>query len=257
MSLKALDLFSGIGGFSLGLERAGINTVAFCEIEEYPRKIIKKHWPKTPIAQDVKKLSYNYKTKQLYFKTKVIYVGTIELICGGFPCQPFSQAGKRGGKDDNRHLWPEMFRLIKEIKPKWVIGENVAGFVSMALDDVLFELEGEKYETQSFVIPACAVGGIHRRDRVWIVANAKSERLQRFGSRSSFRGKKEEFKGSGIVRSDCQENFEFIKLPTQPPVRHRNDGISGNVARLKALGNAVVPQIPQILGMIILELEEI
>ena len=171
--MNFLDLFSGIGGFSLGLERAGMKTIAFCEIESYPQKILFKHWPDVPIAQDIKKLSYNYKTKQLWYKTRVIYAGSIQLVCGGFPCQPFSVAGKQGGEKDDRHLWPEMFRLIREIKPKYVIGENVAGFISMALDDVLSDLESEDYKCEVFVLPACAVGGIHRRDRVWIIAHTE------------------------------------------------------------------------------------
>ena len=167
--MRVLDLFSGIGGFSLGLERAGMETVAFCEIEDYPVKVLKKHWPDVPIAKDIRKLSYNYKTKELIYDGEVIYVGPIDLICGGFPCQPFSVAGKQRGKEDDRHLWPEMFRLIKEIRPTWVVGENVAGFIKMALDDVLANLESEGYATRPFVIPACAVGAVHRRDRVWIV----------------------------------------------------------------------------------------
>ncbi len=168
--MKVLDLFSGIGGFSLGLERAGMETVAFCEIEGYPRKVLKKHWPDVPIAGDIRKLTYKRTTQELVYDGGVIYVGTINAICGGFPCQPFSVAGKQRGKEDDRHLWPEMLRLICEIQPTWVIGENVAGFITMALDDVLSDLEREGYTCQAFVIPACAVNAIHRRDRVWIVA---------------------------------------------------------------------------------------
>ena len=159
--MKVLDLFSGIGGFSLGLERAGFETVAFCEIEEYPQKILKKHWPDVPLFTDIRQLN-----KQVLEENGI---DSIELICGGFPCQPYSLAGNRKGKDDDRHLWPEMLRLINEIRPRWVIGENVAGFISMALDDVLSDLETAGYQAQSFVIPACAVNAIHRRDRVWIV----------------------------------------------------------------------------------------
>ncbi len=126
--MKVLDLFSGIGGFSLGLERAGMETVAFCEIEEYPRKILAKHWPDVPIYDDVRELNYE--------RLKSDGNTDIDVLCGGFPCQPFSVAGKQRGKEDDRHLWPEMFRLLQETRPTWLIGENVAGFITMALDDV-------------------------------------------------------------------------------------------------------------------------
>jgi DNA (cytosine-5)-methyltransferase 1 len=151
--LKVLDLFSGIGGFSLGLERTGgFETVAFCEIEEYPRRVLAKHWPGTPIHLDVRKLTG-------------ADIGPVDVICGGYPCQPFSTAGKRQGADDDRHLWPEFMRLVAELRPAWVIGENVAGHISMGLDDVLADLEAENYACRPFVIPACAVGASHRRDR--------------------------------------------------------------------------------------------
>jgi len=283
--MKVLDLCSGIGGFSLGLERAGFQTIAFCEKEDYPASILSKHWPEIPIASDIRKLSYNFKTKQLFFKDKVIYVGSIDVICGGFPCQPYSNAGKRRGKKDDRDLWPEMFRLCKEVKPRWLIGENVAGFISLALDDVLSDLEGEAYQTQSFVIPACAVGGIHRRDRVWIianadrktngkqhkyeasskpnvgkttlhnVANAKGARLERFGSGRNARKTQAAFARSRFAGSGSKRNYRPVNLPTESPVRHRDDGVPEDVARLKACGNAVVPHIPELIGLAILEVE--
>lgn len=159
--LRVLDLFSGIGGFSLGLERTGgFETVAFCEIEEFPRKVLKKHWPKVPCHNDVRTL------------TKDQIDGPVDVICGGYPCQPFSTAGKRKGKEDDRHLWPEISRLVDEFRPAWVIGENVAGHISMGLDDVLSDLEDKGYSCRTFVIPACAVGAYHRRDRTWVIANA-------------------------------------------------------------------------------------
>ena len=180
--MRVLDLFSGIGGFSLGLERAGMTTVAFCEIEEFQRKILKKHWPDVPIHHDIRQL-----------KTWGWERGSIDVICGGYPCQPFSTAGKRRGREDDRHLWPEYLRLIRELHPRWVIGENVAGHISMGLDEMLSDLENEGYTTQTFVIPACAVDALHRRDRIWIVAHANSERLQ-----ISARG------GVGIVQGETK-----------------------------------------------------
>ena len=137
-----------------------MTTTAFCEIDPFCRKILKQHWPNVPIFDDIRTLSGDD-------------VGPVDLICGGYPCQPFSVAGKQRGKADNRHLWPEYYRLIQEIKPRWIIGENVAGHIKLGLDDVLFDLEREGYTWESFVIPACAVNAPHRRDRVWIVANAK------------------------------------------------------------------------------------
>lgn len=160
--MKVLDLFSGIGGFSLGLERAGMTTTAFCEIDPYCQKVLKKHWPSVPVFSDIKKLHCD----DLEQKP--------ELICGGYPCQPFSIAGKQRGAKDDRHLWPEMFRIIEECGPRWVIGENVAGHINLGLDKVLSDLEGAGYTCRPFVIPAVAVDAPHRRDRVWIVAHAHS-----------------------------------------------------------------------------------
>ena len=162
--MRVLDLFSGIGGFSLGLERAGMQTVAFCEVEPFAQRVLRKHWPDTPIFNDVRTLDGTQ------------FRGTVELVCGGFPCQPFSVAGKQKGTNDNRHLWPEMLRIIREVRPTWVIGENVSGFVNMALDLVQSDLENEGYQVQSFLIPACGVQGHHRRERCWIVAHSNSAR---------------------------------------------------------------------------------
>ena len=168
--MKVLDLFSGIGGFSLGLEWAGMSTVAFCERDPYCTTILKKNWPDTPVHRDVRNLDGKD------------YADSIDVVCGGFPCQPFSTAGLKRGSEDDRHLWPEMLRIIRESKPRWVIGENVSGFINMALDDVSLDLESEGYEVRPFVLPACAVDARHRRDRVFIIAyrdpslvNASSE----------------------------------------------------------------------------------
>ena len=160
--MRVLDLFSGIGGFSLGLEAAGMETVAFCERDPFCQAVLHKHWPNTPIHSDITELDgYEYR-------------GTVELVCGGFPCQPFSVAGNRRGAEDDRALWPEMLRVIREVQPTWVIGENVTGIIAMELDTVLSDLEREGYSCQTFVIPACAVDAQHRRDRVWVVAYADS-----------------------------------------------------------------------------------
>ena len=171
--LKVLDLFSGLGGFSLGLERTGkYKTVAFCEIDKYCTLLLQKHWKGVKIYNDVKKI-----TKER-FKTDGIE--TPDIITGGFPCQPFSVAGKQKGTSDDRHLWPEMFRIIKAFKPRFVIGENVRGIVNIQ-DGVVFEtvctdLESEGYEVQPFNIPAAGVGAPHRRERIWIIASLENSR---------------------------------------------------------------------------------
>jgi len=158
--IKILDLCSGIGGFSLGLEATGgFETVAFCEFDEFCCKVLNKHWPGVPIYNDLKELGNDPRR----------IIQEFDLICGGIPCQPFSVAGKKKGKEDDRHLWPFMYEIVKHKKPTWVIVENVGGFVNVALDDVCLDLEAQGYATQSFVIPACSVEAPHRRDRVWIL----------------------------------------------------------------------------------------
>ena len=167
--MKVLDLFSGIGGFSYGLEKLGFKTVAFCEIDKFCKLLLQKHWKKVKIYDDVKEI-----TKQ---RLETDGVELPDVITGGFPCQPFSVAGKQRGTDDNRHLWPQMFRIIRELAPRWVVGENVRGLVNiqdgMVFETVCTDLEGEGYEVRAFNIPAASVGGPHRRERIWIIANKK------------------------------------------------------------------------------------
>ena len=160
--LKTLDLFSGIGGFAVGLEATNFfKTTCFVEQEPYCQAVLRHHWPEVPILGDIK----NVKRPDLPDPDP-------DVILGGFPCQPFSSAGHQKAQSDSRHLWPEMFRLIKECRPTWVIGENVIGIVKLGLDEVLTDLENEGYATRTFNIPACAVGAPHLRQRVWIVAHS-------------------------------------------------------------------------------------
>jgi len=314
--MKVLDLFSGIGGFSLGLEWAGMSTKAMCEKDPYCKKVLAKHWPGLTIHEDIRDLDGKE------------YANSVDVVAGGFPCQPFSVAGERKGKLDDRHLWPEMFRVIKESKPRWVIGENVFGFINMALDDVQSDLESEQYEVRKFVLPAVAVDAKHRRDRCFIISyrreaqsmansRCKSERFslnrsgsERIGSEEKRqrseegdgftnsgqalaytngerqlqqRGTEQEVGGwSGygseqdvthtnckrlevresigehtqselqtIERSDSKRR-ENIWLP-EPGVGRVADGVPGRVDRLKGLGNAVVPQLIQAIGEIVIK----
>jgi DNA (cytosine-5)-methyltransferase 1 len=169
LTLRHLDLFSGIGGFSLGLESAGlVETVAFCDFDKYCKKILNKNWPQVPVYDNVKELNYDR------LKSDGIISGEkrIDIITGGYPCQPFSVAGKQKGEDDPRHVWPEMFRLIQELRPSWVIGENVAGHIKLGLDTVLENLESEGYSSRTFSISASSVGAVHQRERIWIIAHS-------------------------------------------------------------------------------------
>lgn len=165
--IRMLDLFSGIGGFSYAGEKlvGGYETVAFCEYDKHAQKVLRKHWPDTEIIDDVRELANDADR----------FRGLVDIVVGGYPCQPFSLAGVRRGDKDDRHLWPEMLRIIQAVRPTWVIGENVAGHISMGLDEVLSDLEAEGYQARCFVIPAVAADARHRRDRCWIIAYADRE----------------------------------------------------------------------------------
>ncbi|MEF2838429.1 MAG: DNA (cytosine-5-)-methyltransferase [Oscillospiraceae bacterium] len=162
--LTHLSLFSGIGGLDLAAEWAGFRTVGQCEWADYQRAVLEKHWPGLPRWRDIRTL-----TKESFYEQTGLY--TVDVISGGFPCQPFSVAGKQRGKDDDRYLWPEFIRVIRELWPTWVIGENVPGIINMALDTVLSDLEAEGYEVQCFLVPACGVDAPHKRNRICIVAH--------------------------------------------------------------------------------------
>ena len=321
-------MFSGIGGFSLGLERTGMETVAFCENDAFCQKVLAKHWPDAPIYKNIEELDGRQ------------YKGTVDLVCGGFPCQPYSVAGEQRGSEDDRALWPEMLRVIREVEPAWVIGENVPGIINMELDNVLSDLEGEGYSCQTFVIPACSVDARHKRVRVWIIAshtnfNSKPDSSQYEGQRSGqldvgnakhngsstaeiprsssppsdndTQGQESSSKFEGASRPRNDENVGHSTSSRQPrqgeheypgnQEAHREreashalnvgfrkerrsqprmggmvDGVSrwldepegtprvmgkvpDRVNRLKALGNAVVPQVVEVLGRMIMEIE--
>jgi DNA (cytosine-5)-methyltransferase 1 len=163
-----LGLFEGIGGFSLAARWMGWETVAWCEWDKNCQRVLKYHFPNANAHDDITKTDFTR------------YAGQIDILTGGFPCQPYSTAGKRLGKEDDRHLWPEMLRAIREVRPRWVVGENVRGLVSwnggLVFDEVQTDLEAEGYEVWAFLLPACAVDAPHRRDRVWFVAHTNSSR---------------------------------------------------------------------------------
>jgi DNA (cytosine-5)-methyltransferase 1 len=254
------SLFSGIGGFDLAASRMGWDNVFQVEIDPFCRRVLQKNFPDAQRFDDIRQFDGGD------------FAGKVDIISGGFPCQPFSVAGKRRGKDDDRALWGEMLRVIRTIRPAWIVGENVAGIISMELDTVLSDMESIGYTGQAFVIPACAVNAIHRRDRVWIVAHAKSpieeqsrlSRHRRTGytddgccdggvATNTNRARREEFDLSAQPKRQGFDSglssfgtVEWQPLDTSDLLRTAY-GIPGRVdrrgARIKSLGNAIVPQV--------------
>jgi DNA (cytosine-5)-methyltransferase 1 len=165
MDLTHFSLFSGIGGIDLASEWAGFRTVGQCEFADYPTKVLEKHWPDVPRWRDVRDVTAE--------SVRDRGIREITLISGGFPCQPFSVAGKQKGKGDDRYLWPEMLRVIRELAPRWVVGENVPGILRIAADDVCKDLEREGYEVGIFDFEAASVGAKHRRERIFFVGYSK------------------------------------------------------------------------------------
>ena len=250
MRLNILDLFSGIGGITLGLETTkGFETVAFCEIEPFCREILNIHWPEVPIYEDVKKLS-----------KKTLCQKRIDVIVGGFPCQPFSVAGHRKGTDDNRYLWPEFARLVREFRPRWVIAENVPVIRKHAADTIIEDLEELGYSVWPLVVGVNDIGGPHYRKRAWFVAHTDSARLKDI---------------KGWIRQTARPQIGAISMPIPNPslwispegtypieLGFRVHGLPERLVRranreaLKALGNAVVPQVVFQIGLAILEIEK-
>jgi len=227
--LKVLDLFSGIGGFSLGLERTGgFETVAFCEIEPFPRRVLAKHWPKVPCYDDVRTL-----TADVLQRDGI----SVDVICGGFPCQDISYAGNGAGLAGERSgLWFEVKRLLSEIRPEFLIVENVSALLSRGMGDVLRDLAEVGYDAEWHCIPAAYVGAPHHRDRIWIVA----------------------YRDEGEVRAGWFTRLQNRKKDDWPRLvfaggSREDHGVPDWLDRVGACGNAVVPQIPEMIGRAILQ----
>ena len=209
--LKHVDLCSGIGGFSLGFRMAQLsNPILFCDIEPWCRKILTQHWPDVPIYEDVKEIAND---PERFIPERP------DILTAGYPCQPFSVAGRRKGEKDDRHIWPEIFSIIQSRRPTWTIFENVRGHITMGLDSVLADLEREGYSTRTFIVPAIGVDAPHKRDRVWIVSRnseeigmAHTEGNVSDGIRRE--ADQESDRGNARMESECSRDRQFVPRPS-------------------------------------------
>ncbi|MDZ4227852.1 MAG: DNA (cytosine-5-)-methyltransferase [Candidatus Levybacteria bacterium] len=288
--MRHLDLFSGIGGFAIAVDEVWPGSEhIFCDNDKFCQQVLKKHWPNSKIYEDIKTITnaefsrWNSRGSQTWHGRKVESKSfgseirsevsrynreyEIDLLTGGFPCQPFSQAGKRKGTDDDRYLWPEMLRVIQLAKPQWVIAENVRGLLTLkggvVFEQVCLDLEGEGYEVQPFIVPAVAVNAPHRRDRVWIVGNSTEKRCgKRNGQEVSaekwklgkHRQEGSEIRADSRTIGKCYDwTANWLEVATS--FCRMDDGLPAKldgfelskarhrVERLKALGNAIVPAV--------------
>ena len=298
------SLFAGIGGLDLGFERAGWRCAWQVERDEFCTRVLEKHWPSVPRFSDVREVG-------------AANLERVDLVCGGFPCQPWSSAGKRGGTDDDRHLWPEMARIVSELRPRWVVGENVLGLFGPQLDSCAADLEGEGYTVWPVVLPACGFDAPHRRERIFILGyaddrceptesvNDEASRLSSVGAgrplnvadaagkrrnpaRSTgekvFESKTEQRpsrcnrnvadadsagsqrRNSGELRecscerssreSSASEPAAAAIWKSEPGLGRVADGVPRRVDRLKSLGNAVVPQVAEFIGRMLMQCDE-
>ena len=273
--MKHISLFSGIGGFDLAAQWAGWTNVASCEINPFGRRHLEYYWPNAYHHDDIKTLTGSIIEHEAQKRYGPDWRAGGVVLSGGFPCQPYSLAGKRLGKEDERHLWPEMLRVIREIQPTWIVGENVLGLVNwsdgLVFDEVHTDLEAAGYEVQSYVLPACAADAPHRRDRVWIVAYRDSAPTKHtiqtgrnlptsesgdgpttYANGIGQPGEKHGHQESGFS-CENSKGISWHNFPTQSPVCSRDDGFSAGLdgitfskwrnESIKAAGNAIVPQI--------------
>lgn len=254
--LTHLSLFSGIGGLDLAAELAGFRTVGQCEWADYPRAVLQKHWPDVPKWRDVHDLTAD----EFIRRTRVRHP---TCISGGFPCQPHSVIGKRLAENDERHLWPEFVRIVRELKPKYVVGENVNGLLSTIHESVCTDLEAEGYEVWSFCIPACAVGAHHERYRVCILGISKSESGLQTDQKTDSAGDARQAR-TGSVRQPWDYLPGAYWSVHKPPVCGMDDGFPswmggyrGYKERMQCYGNAVSPQQFYPVFKAIAEVEEI
>jgi DNA-cytosine methyltransferase len=228
------SLFSGIGGFDLAAEWMGWNNIFHCEWNSFGKKVLKHYWPNAISYEDITKTDFT------------IHRGTIDILTGGFPCQPYSGAGKRLGKEDDRHLWPEMLRAIQEIQPMYVVGENVRGLTNwnggMVFDEVQADLETQGYEVLPFLLPACAVNAPHKRDRIWFVAYSGSNGRKRRNKKLQKAQEHRHDEKDSTSELWTTLPFKPNNLPS-PRIIGKDDGLSNRMDRIKALGNAIVPQV--------------
>lgn len=265
MKLKHGSLFSGIGGFDLAAEWMGWDNVFHCEYNKYNKQVLSKNFPNSISYDNIKQTNFS------------IHRGQIDIITGGFPCQPYSLAGKRKGKEDERHLWPEMLRAISEIQPSWVVGENVLGLVNwsegLVFHEVQIDLENQGYEVQPFILPACAVNAMHRRERTWFIAyNDKFRQNSSIGKNEINTSKEREyafndFEQNVLHPNDTKQQGKCVTQKSkrefdgsdsrnygrtiwasgisEPPICRAVNGVSRKLDenRLFALGNAIVPQV--------------
>lgn len=265
------SLFSGIGGFDLAAEWMGWENVFHCEWNPFGRRVLKHHFPKAISYEDITNVSFRS------------HRGTIDILTGGFPCQPYSVAGSRLGKDDERHLWPHMLRAVREIKPRWVVGENVRGIISwndgLVFDEVCSDLEAEGYQVQPFLLPACGVNAPHQRFRVWFVAHTNDRQCEHEDKEVCSRGATPIDGSSDATHTDSNQRPEgrgdsnrpqeaeayvsqrnarrprstWKDFPSQPPICGGDDGLPTELdgitfskwrkESIKAYGNAIVPQV--------------